>query len=69
MDGMLTGPNFKLYEEILRKYPLIKLTASGGISSIKDILQLKKMPVRGVVVGKAIYENKINLEELSKLAV
>jgi phosphoribosylformimino-5-aminoimidazole carboxamide ribotide isomerase len=69
VDGMLTGPNIILYEEILNKYPAIKLTASGGVSSIEDILKLREMPIRGAVVGKAIYENKINLEELSKFAV
>jgi phosphoribosylformimino-5-aminoimidazole carboxamide ribotide isomerase len=69
VDGMLTGPNFELYKETIAKYPSIKLTASGGISGINDILELKKLPIRGTVVGKAIYENKINLKELSELAV
>ena len=66
---MLTGPNFSLYQTTIEKFPEIKLTASGGVGNINDILKLKELPVRGVVVGKAIYENKINLEELAKLAL
>lgn len=69
VDGMLTGPSYNLYNETIKKYPDIKLTASGGVSSMNDIIRLMELPVRGVVVGKAIYENKINLEELAKLAV
>ena len=69
VDGMLTGPSYNLYKSVAEKYPNIKLTASGGVSSIHEILQLKYLPLRGVVIGKAIYENKINLEELAKLAL
>lgn len=69
VDGMLTGPNYDLYKKTIEKYPKIKLTASGGVSNINDIIVLKDLPVRGVVVGKAIYENKINLEELADLAL
>ena len=69
VDGMLTGPNIELYKTTLDKYPNIQLTASGGVSNIKDIIELKKLPLRGVVVGKAIYENKIDLKELAKFAV
>jgi len=69
VDGMLTGPNYALYKKTIDKYPNIKLTASGGVSNIDDIVRLQELPLRGVVVGKAIYENKINLEELSKLAL
>jgi len=69
VDGMLTGPNFGLYQTTIEKFPEIKLTASGGVGNIDDIMKLKELPVRGVVVGKAIYENKINLEELAKLAL
>jgi phosphoribosylformimino-5-aminoimidazole carboxamide ribotide isomerase len=69
VDGMLTGPSYSLYKETIMKYPKIQLTASGGVSNLHDITQLSELPIRGVVVGKAIYENKINLEELAKLAV
>ncbi len=69
VDGMLTGPSFNLYKSVIEKFPKIKLTASGGVSNIHDVVQLKNLPLRGVVIGKAIYENKINVEELVKLAV
>lgn len=69
VDGMLTGPSYKLYKSVVEEYPEIKLTASGGVGSIHDIFQLKHLPLRGVVIGKSIYENKINIEELAKLAV
>ncbi|MDX1700829.1 MAG: 1-(5-phosphoribosyl)-5-[(5-phosphoribosylamino)methylideneamino]imidazole-4-carboxamide isomerase [Melioribacteraceae bacterium] len=69
VDGMLTGPNKDLYEETLSEFPTIQLTASGGISNLNDIMELRKLSLRGVVVGKAIYENKINLKDLSKIAL
>lgn len=69
VDGMLTGPSIQLYNEILEKFNQIKLTASGGVSSMNDIFRLAELPLRGIVIGKAIYENKINLEELSKIAL
>ncbi|MDZ4845402.1 MAG: 1-(5-phosphoribosyl)-5-[(5-phosphoribosylamino)methylideneamino]imidazole-4-carboxamide isomerase [Chitinophagales bacterium] len=66
-DGMLEGPALKLYEKILEKCPDIRLIASGGVSSISDIEQLKKLNLDGVIIGKAIYEGKIKLSELQFL--
>ena len=63
-DGMLTGPSIELYQEILDKLPKVEIIASGGISSMDDILRLAKMGVPGVIVGKAIYENRISLREI-----
>ena len=65
-DGMLTGPAFELYAEILEKLPEVEIIASGGISSMDDILKLDEMGVPGVITGKAIYENKISLREIEK---
>lgn len=65
VDGMLTGPNIKLYDEVIKTYSNIKMTASGGVKDIDDVYQLNKMNLRGVVIGKAIYENKIKIEELA----
>lgn len=65
-DGMLNGPSTLLYQEILRKIS-IKLIASGGISSISDIKNIQKIGCKGVIIGKAIYENKISLKELYTL--
>lgn len=69
VDGMLTGPNINLYKEIINKFPDIKLTASGGVSSIEDVIYLSSLPIRGVVIGKAIYENKIDIKELAEIAL
>jgi phosphoribosylformimino-5-aminoimidazole carboxamide ribotide isomerase len=68
-DGMFSGPNVDLYKRILYNYPGIDLIASGGVRDIKDILELKEINPYAVVVGKAIYENKINLKELSEIAM
>jgi len=65
-DGMLEGPSTDLYRDILKSVN-IKLIASGGISSIKDIEDVEKAGCEGVIIGKAIYEGKINLNELGKL--
>ena len=65
-DGMLQGASDELYGEILKK-TTINLIASGGVSSINDLQQLKAIGCEGAIVGKAIYEQKITLKELSKL--
>lgn len=65
-DGMLQGPNFDLYKELLNVFPAIKLIASGGVSKIEDVEQLAKLDLEGVIIGKAIYENKITLKDLEK---
>lgn len=67
-DGMLSGPNTKLYQQILEKFPDLRLIASGGVSQISDLAILEKLNVEGVIIGKAIYENKISLNELSAYA-
>jgi phosphoribosylformimino-5-aminoimidazole carboxamide ribotide isomerase len=65
-DGMLTGPSIELYKEIMAKFPSLELIASGGIATMKDIYELDKMGVPGAITGKAIYEGRIKLEEISK---
>lgn len=65
-DGMLSGPAISLYQSILQEFPTINLIASGGVSSMEDIEMLSKLRIDGVIVGKAIYENKLNLEKLTK---
>jgi phosphoribosylformimino-5-aminoimidazole carboxamide ribotide isomerase len=66
-DGMLTGPAIEMYKEILRQIPGIYLIASGGVGTIQDILNLEKIGIPAVIVGKAIYEGKISLEEVGKI--
>ena len=63
-DGTLSGPPTDLYKEIMDAYPDIRLIASGGVSSIDDIRALDAAGIPSVVFGKAIYEGKINLNEL-----
>ncbi|WP_313099257.1 1-(5-phosphoribosyl)-5-[(5-phosphoribosylamino)methylideneamino]imidazole-4-carboxamide isomerase [Epilithonimonas sp.] len=63
-DGMLEGPSSDLYEKILAENPDIKLIASGGITSTKDLVQLKSLGCEGAIIGKALYENKISLNDL-----
>jgi len=63
-DGMLTGPAFELYSEIIKILPEVEIIASGGIATMDDILRLNEMGVPGVIVGKAIYENRITLKEI-----
>ncbi len=65
-DGMLQGPSFDLYKEIL-KLSGINLIASGGITTIKDIEELKEIGCEAAIIGKAIYEGKITLKKLSML--
>lgn len=65
-DGMLQGPSGELYREIIEKTG-VKLIASGGVSSVADLLALQQMGCDGAITGKAIYEGKISLKELAKL--
>lgn len=65
-DGLLEGPATTLYKKILNEHPSIDLVASGGISSIRDLEILREAGCHGAIVGKAIYENKITLEELKR---
>lgn len=63
-DGMLEGPSFELYNNIVQKFPGLYFIASGGVSSLKDIEELREFGCKGVIIGKAIYENRITLKEL-----
>jgi phosphoribosylformimino-5-aminoimidazole carboxamide ribotide isomerase len=65
-DGMLKGPSVDLYKEIL-EIPGLKLIASGGISSIKDIEKLSLIGCEGAIIGKALYEGIMDLKDLSRL--
>lgn len=63
-DGMLQGPSFDLYREILDSTFELKLIASGGISTYEELPRLAEFGCEGVIIGKAIYENRISLKEL-----
>lgn len=63
-DGMLLGPSFDLYQEILESTSNCKLIASGGISTFDELPKLAELGCKGVIIGKAIYENRISLKQL-----
>lgn len=65
-DGMLKGAAVDLYKNILSKFPDLFLIASGGVSSVEDLDELQDAGCKGAIVGKAIYEGKIGLNELRK---
>lgn len=65
-DGMLQGCNVELYRVLLKNNPDLKLIASGGVADMNSINDLKELKMFGVIVGKAIYEKKITLEEIKK---
>jgi phosphoribosylformimino-5-aminoimidazole carboxamide ribotide isomerase len=64
-DGKLEGPSIELYQKILQQFPTLQLIASGGVSQLKDLEELRTIGCSAAIVGKAIYENKISLSELS----
>ena len=63
-DGMLQGPAIELYQSILKQFPEIELIASGGVSCIEDVRALNQTDCTGVIIGKAIYEDRIKVEDL-----
>lgn len=63
-DGMMEGPSIDLYKKILAQHPEINLIASGGVSNINDVAALKEIGCEGVIIGKAIYEKLVTLEQL-----
>ncbi len=65
-DGLLEGPNFELYEEVVEKYPDACIAAIGGIRNADDIKRLKEIGIYAVIIGRALYEDKIKLKELEK---
>lgn len=66
-DGVMQGPAIELYQKIIENYPSIHLIASGGVSKIEDVIEIKNIGCSGVIIGKAIYEGKITLGELAEL--
>ncbi len=66
-DGMLKGPNTGLYKKLIQIFPTLKVVASGGVSSLDDLIQLKQSGVDGAIVGKAIYEQRIQITDLVTL--
>ena len=67
-DGMLEGTSYDLYSEIMEKTG-VNLIASGGVSCMEDVIELQKIGCEGVIIGKAIYENRISLSELTQFVI
>ena len=65
-DGMMIGPNFDIYEK-LSKETNLDIIASGGVTTIDDVKKLNSMNLYGAIIGKALYENKIELKEVLSL--
>ncbi|GAB3332940.1 1-(5-phosphoribosyl)-5-[(5-phosphoribosylamino) methylideneamino]imidazole-4-carboxamide isomerase [Larkinella ripae] len=65
-DGLLQGPSFELYRNLQDQFPGLNIIASGGVSGVQDLEVLADMNLFGVIVGKAIYENRVTLKELSQ---
>ncbi len=65
-DGLLQGPATGLYKKILNQHPSINLVASGGVTSLEEIEELRQAGCKGAIIGKAIYENRIALSDLKR---
>lgn len=65
-DGMLTGPAVELYRDLMQRYPDVNLIASGGVGGVADLEELAAAGVGSVIVGKAIYEKRIKMEDLNR---
>lgn len=63
-DGLLQGPSTALYKRIKEKFPALQLIASGGVTTVDDLDQLKEVPCSGAIIGKAIYEGRITMKQL-----
>ena len=66
-DGALEGPSIELYKSIVEKFPALHFIASGGVSSMNDVYKLQEIGCKGVIIGKAIYEGRVQINELKKL--
>lgn len=66
-DGKMEGTSVDLYKNIISKFPSLHFIASGGISSEADVQKLHEIGCKGVIIGKAIYEGRINPASLKKL--
>lgn len=68
-DGIMTGPSFSIYKEIMNLFPGICVLASGGVQSVDDIKRLNDMGVFAVIIGRALYEGKITLNDFDNFLI
>lgn len=66
-DGTMTGPNLDLLMSLTQKLPQINLVASGGVRDLRDLHQLKALGIKDVIIGKALYEKTITLEQIAEV--
>jgi phosphoribosylformimino-5-aminoimidazole carboxamide ribotide isomerase len=66
-DGLLQGPSLELYRNIMTEFPALDFIASGGVSEIEDVYRLSDIGCKGVIIGKAIYEGRIALKDLTRI--
>lgn len=66
-DGALQGPSLNLYKNIVEKFPSLHFVASGGVSNLDDVYALQDVGCSGVIIGKAIYEGRVSLQQLKKI--
>lgn len=66
-DGKLEGPSIELYKNIISKFPSLHFIASGGVATIDDLIELQQIGCAAVIVGKAIYEGRIQFSDLKFL--
>ena len=67
-DGLLGGTNLALYAEMVKAFPTLNITASGGVSSVEDVWKLKDMNLYGAILGKALYTGNIDLSEALRIS-
>ena len=65
-DGLLQGPSIDLYKKMIQQFPQLHLIASGGVTTLNDLIVLKEAGCSGAIVGKAIYEGRISMEQLKQ---
>lgn len=63
-DGMLGGPNFELYKRLLARFPDLNILLSGGVKDEQDLVRAKELGLYGAVIGKSIYEGKVDLTSI-----
>jgi phosphoribosylformimino-5-aminoimidazole carboxamide ribotide isomerase len=66
-DGALSGPNLALYRTLVERYPELEIQASGGVSGLRDLEQLRATGVAAAITGKALLEGCFSIEEAMEL--
>ncbi len=65
-DGKLQGSSLEIYRNLIEKFPALQIIASGGVTTIEEVRELRSAGLHGAIIGKAIYEGTISLEDLAK---